>query len=297
MTAHDHSHDHVHRRPDSRGRLLLVLGLVVTYMVAEIVGGLISGSLALIADAGHMLSDAGALIVTLAAMRIARRPASSTHTFGYYRAEILGALINGVALLAIGGYVLAGAYRRIAEPVEVAGITMVAVAAGGLMVNLISLRLLRRHADHSLNVRGAWLHILADTFGSVGAVTAGLLILGFDWHWADAVASVLIASLVLISASSLLRQTVGVLMQAVPGEIELPRLREAIESIDGVVAVHDLHVWSVTRARTVMSAHVKAEPSVDRAQLLARISRELRERFGLGHVTIQIDCPDDCAPC
>lgn len=296
MTAgHDH-HDH-HHHGDSRQRLLAILVLVLTYMVAEVVGGLISGSLALIADAGHMLSDAGALVVTLLALHIARRPASATHTFGYQRAEILGALVNGAALVAIAGYVLVGAYQRIAAPVEVAGVTMLAVAAGGLVVNLVSLRLLHGHADHSLNVRGAWLHIVADTVGSLGAVTAGALILGFGWHWADPLASVLIALLVLYSAYTLLRQTVDVLMQAVPREVDLPKLQAAIEGIDGVIGVHDLHVWSVTKARAVMSAHVQAEPCADRVTILAAIESEVCAPFRLDHLTVQIDCPEGCAPC
>jgi cobalt-zinc-cadmium efflux system protein len=271
--------------------------MVVGYMIAEVIGGVISGSLALLADAGHMLSDAGALVVTLLAFRFARRPASETHTFGYRRAEILAALANGVALVAIAGYVLYGAYHRLADPVEVLGPTMLAIASGGLVVNLISLALLHRDASGNLNIRGAWLHVVADAIGSIGAIIAGVLITAFGWSWADPLASVLIALLVLVSAFALLRQVVDVLMQAVPAGVDLAGLRGSIEAISGVVAVHDLHVWSVTSDEAVMSAHVAIERSGDRRTIVESIERDIGARYGLTHVTIQTDCREDCAPC
>lgn len=292
-----HGHGHGHGEHASGRRLVIVLVLVVAYMIAEVIGGVVSGSLALLADAGHMLSDAGALVVTLMAFRFARRPASETHTFGYRRAEILAALINGVALVAIAGYVLYGAYHRLREPVEVLAPTMLAIAAGGLAVNLFSLWLLSRDAAGNLNIRGAWLHVVADTIGSVGVIAAGALIALFGWNWADPVASLLIACLVLVSAYVLLRQVVDVLMQAVPAGVDLAGLRGAIESVDGVGEVHDLHVWSVTSSEAVMSAHIAIAPGSDRREIVSVIEGDIGGRFGLDHVTIQTDCGDDCAPC
>lgn len=290
-----HSHDHGGERASKR--LTLTLALVSVYMIAEVVGGLLANSLALLADAGHMLSDAGALVVTLLAIRIGRRPPSATHTFGYRRAEILAALANGAALVAIAGYIVYESIGRIGAPPDVEGGLMLGVAAGGLVINLVGLWLLHGAGGDSLNVRGAWLHVLADALGSVGAIAAALLILGFGWHWADPIASIAIAALVVYSAWSLLVQTVAVLMQRVPERIDLTALEAALTAIDGVLDVHDLHVWSVTRGRDVMSAHVTIDGDADRAGVAGQIQRIAADDFELHHSTVQLDCPPQCEPC
>lgn len=277
--------------------MVLVLVLVVCYMVAEVVGGLLSNSLALLADAGHMASDAGALIVALAAMSVGRRPASQTHTFGFRRAEILGALVNGLALVAIAGFIAYQAIGRLDSPPHVQGPTMLAVASGGLIINLAGLFILHGGRDDSLNVHGAWLHVLADTLGSVGAIASGALVTGLGWNLADPVASLLIAALVLCSAWVLLKQTTAILMQAAPEGIDVSEVGRTLTSVDGVVGAHDLHVWSLTSGREVLSAHLTAAPGFDRQAIMSAVHERLRRDFNLRHSTIQLDCPGDCAPC
>jgi cobalt-zinc-cadmium efflux system protein len=291
-----HGHSHGPSEKQSK-RLGLTLALVAVYMVAELVGGLLANSLALLADAGHMLSDAGALVVSLLALRVARRPASATHTFGYQRAEILAALGNGALLVAIAAYIFYEAYQRIGAPPEVRGGLMLAVAAGGLAVNLAGLWILHGGKSESLNVRGAWLHVLSDTMGSVGVIVAGVLIIVFGWNWADPAASMVIGLLVVYSSWSLLAETVGVLMQAVPRRIDLTAVEAALTSVDGVVEVHDLHVWSLTSGRDMMSAHIAVAPGVDRQGIVEAIHHRLRHDFDLHHSTLQLDCPGECAPC
>jgi cobalt-zinc-cadmium efflux system protein len=296
--GHGHAHGPGHGRDGDRRRLHLVLILVLIYMVAELVGGLISGSLALLADAGHMFSDAGSLIVALLALRIGQRAASRTHTFGYQRAEILAALLNAATLIAVAGYICVEAYHRIGDPPPIAGGLMLVVAIGGLLVNLAGLWILGGGGEgESLNVRGAWLHVFADTLGSVGAIFAGVAVYAFGWLWADLIASVIIALLVLFSSGALLAQTVRVLMQAVPERIDIALLEAALGSVDGVIGVHDLHVWSLTSGREVMSAHLTVEPEADRRAIASAVHERLHLEFDLHHSTIQLDCPGECAPC
>ncbi|HKE15045.1 MAG TPA: cation diffusion facilitator family transporter [Kofleriaceae bacterium] len=295
--GHDHGHEHQVRDASSR-RLALTLVLVAVYLVAQVVGGLMSNSLALLADAGHMLSDAGALGLSLLAISIARRPPSRTHTFGYQRAEILAALLNGALLVAISGYIFFEAYRRLGDPPHVRGELMMVVAIGGLMVNLAGLWILRGGRSQSLNVRGAWLHVLSDALGSVGAIAAAVLVSAFGWNWADPAASAVIGVLVVFSAWSLVKATVGVLMEAVPAHIDVAALRGALLSIEGVLDVHDLHVWSVTPGRDVVSAHLTTIIEADREAIMAEVHARLRQRFDLSHSTIQLDVdPALCDPC
>ncbi|MGH7458092.1 MAG: cation diffusion facilitator family transporter, partial [Longimicrobiaceae bacterium] len=217
-----HNHGHAHggsAGSRNRERLAITLGLVTFYMVVEVVGGLLTNSLALLADAGHMLSDAGALALSLFAIWIAQKPATSKHTYGYYRTEILAALANGATLVAISIYIFVEAYQRFDDPPEVQGALMMGIAVGGLAINLIGLWILNAGKGESLNVRGAWLHVLSDALGSVGAILAGGLIWAFGWNWADPAASVTIGLLVLYSSWALLKETVAVLMEGTPGHI------------------------------------------------------------------------------
>lgn len=308
--AHDHGHrhgggghshvhrDHAHGADANTRRLRITLALVATYMIAEVVGGIMANSLALLADAGHMLSDAGALALSLLAISISRRPPSHTHTFGYQRAEILAAMVNGAMLVAISGYVFYSAYKRLGDPPEVGGDLMLWVAVGGLAINLAGLWILHGGRNQSLNVHGAWLHVLSDALGSLGAIVAAGCIAAFGWYWADPAASIAIGVLVVFSAWSLLKSTVGVLMQAVPAHIDIAAVYGALLSIDGVLEVHDLHVWSVTSGRDVVSAHVTADAAVDRDAVMAEVQRRLRDQFDLRHSTIQFDVdPALCDPC
>jgi len=260
-------------------------------MGAEVAGGVIANSLALLADAGHMLSDAAALALALFAMWIAQRPATPRRTYGYYRLEVLAALVNGAALLAISVGVAWEAWRRLADPPEVQGGVLMGVAVGGLLVNLASLWILRGGKDESLNLRGAWLHVLGDALGSVGAVLAGLAVWAFGWRWADPVASVLIAVLVIYSAWSLLRDVVRVLMEGTPAHIDLDEVRAALAEDEQVVDVHDLHVWTITSGLEALSGHVVSRETGACAGLLRRLRERVHDRFGIDHVTIQIEPP------
>jgi cobalt-zinc-cadmium efflux system protein len=292
------AHSHARGAGDRHvGRVTATLALVVVYMVAEVVGGLASGSLALLADAGHMLSDAGALVLALVATRSAGRPATATHTYGYRRAEILAALANGAALIAIAGTIGYHAVLRIGAPPDVHGPLMLAVASGGLAVNLAGLYILRGGKSESLNVRGVWLHVVADALGSVGAIASGVLVWAFGWNLADPIASLIIAALVVYSGWHLLAQTTGVLMEAVPKGIELSSVERVLTSVDGVLSAHDLHVWSVAGEGAVMSAHLTVAPDADRRHVIDEIHRRIGQEFGVHHSTIQLDCPGDCAPC
>ena len=284
----EHAHG-VASGAQNQKRLAVVLGLVVAYMAAEVVGGLLTNSLALLADAGHMLSDAAALGLALLAIRYARRPPTRSHTFGYHRAEILAALANGATLVAISIYIFIEAYQRFREPPEVQGGPMMAVAAGGLLINLAGMFILRGGRSESLNVRGAWLHVLTDMLGSVQALLAGALIWWFGWNWADPLASVLIGFLVIFSSWNLLEESVGVLMQRAPAHIDVDALREAILGIEDVLGVCDLHVWTVTSGMETMSAHVIVRDVRDGRHLLSAIRERVHERFGIDHITIQLE--------
>lgn len=291
-----HSHGHAHggsAGAQNRKRLAIVLVLVTAYMVAEVVGGLLTNSLALLADAGHMLSDAAALALSLFAIWIAQKPPTPRHTYGYYRTEILAALVNGATLVAISIYIFYEAYQRIGEPPEVQGRLMMGIATGGLLINLIGLWILNAGRGDSLNVQGAWLHVLTDALGSVGAIVAGGLIWAFGWNWADPVASVVIGLLVIYSSWALLKETVVVLMEGTPMHIDLDQVRETIRAVPGVEGVHDLHVWTITSGMVAMSGHVVVGDRDYQEATLERIRRPLHDQFGIDHATIQLEI-DEC---
>jgi cobalt-zinc-cadmium efflux system protein len=267
----------------------VVLALVAAYMVAEIIGGLMTNSLALLADAGHMFSDAAALALSLFAVWIAGRPATPQRSYGFYRTEILAALANGATLVAVAVLVFVEAYQRFYEPPPVRGGLMMAVALGGLAVNLASLWLLTSGRGESLNLRGAWLHVLSDALGSIGAIAAGLLIWGFGWSWADPVASVLIGLLIVYSSWRLLSESVAVLMEGAPRGIDVDAVRAALAAAPGVLAIHDLHVWTITSGMDSLSAHVIAQDGLPHAALLTELRTLLDRQFKIHHVTLQIE--------
>ena len=296
--GHNHSHGHSHSHGSAAGGqargIAMTLGLVMLYMALEVIGGIVSGSLALLADAGHMLSDAGALALTLFAMRVARRPATAERTYGYYRAEILAALANGATLVAIAVFIFFEAYERLWNPPEVEGRLMLAVASGGLLVNIAGLWLLRKGREGNLNVRGAWLHVLSDALGSVQAIAAGALIWAYGWTWVDPLASVLIGVLVIYSSWALLSQSVSVLMESAPGNIKVDDVRAALLALNDVSAVHDLHIWTITSGFVALSAHLTCPDETKRDIVLRAANELLSSRFGIRHTTIQLDRDPDC---
>jgi cobalt-zinc-cadmium efflux system protein len=276
-------------------RLAWTLALVLSYAAAEALGGLFSGSLALLADAGHMLSDAAAIALTLFALWFARRPASSSRTFGYHRAEMLAALVNGASLVGIAVLIVIEALQRLSQPTAVEGPLMLAIASGGLLVNLAGLYLLRDSDRANLNMRGAWLHVLTDALGSVQAIAAAVLISLFGWHWVDPLASMLIAMLVVYSSWSLLRQSVAVLMEGAPGHIDVDAVRQALAAVRGVQEVHDLHVWTITSGFVALSAHLVVNAAAEAPEVLRSSAACLRENFRIRHSTLQIDVGGRCA--
>ncbi len=281
-------------RRERQRRLGATLLLAAGYMAAELVGGLWTGSLALLADAGHMLSDVAALGLALFAGWLASRPGGPRWTYGLTRAEILAALAQGAALVAISLLVVFEAFERLGSPREVHGPGMLLVASGGLVVNLIGLRLLRGGHQHDLNLRGAWLHVLSDALGSLGAMLAGIAIWGFGIFWADPVVSLAISALILLSAWHLLREAVDVLMEAAPRHLDLEEIGSALAGLDGVAHVHDLHVWTIGSGEVSLSCHLVARPAGSDRELLAEAYRLLGDRFGIDHATLQIE-PEEFA--
>jgi cobalt-zinc-cadmium efflux system protein len=287
-TCPDH-HGLSRRGSGHRRRLVLTLVLALVYMVAEIVGGLVTQSLALLADAGHMFSDVAALGLSLFAVWVAERPATSQRTYGYYRAEILAALAQGVALVTVSVFIFVEAYRRLGSPPHVDGPLMTAIATGGLAVNLVQLWILHGGRRANLNLMGAWLHVLSDALGSLGTIVAAALIWAFEWHWSDIAASVVIGGLIIVSSWRLLAESVAVLMEGAPRGINVDDVLAAMREARGVAGVHDLHVWTITSGLESLSAHVVAIDGQAHSELLTRIRTLVHERFGIDHVTIQIE--------
>ena len=287
--GHDHLRGHAHARRHDKQRLALTLVLSALYMVAEVAGGLWTGSLALLADAGHMLADVGALALSLFAFWLAERPAGAARTFGWRRFEILAALANGLALALVAVFVLVEAVDRFGAPRAVNGLGTFAIASGGLLVNVLGLVLLRQGKERSLNLRGAWLHLAGDALGSVGAMAAGLSIWAFGWSAADPLASMAIALLVLRSAWTLLRETVDVLLEAAPSHLDVDELRAALAAEPGVASLHDLHVWTITSGMVSLSCHLHCAEGADGHAVLVRCQALLQQRFGVHHATLQIE--------
>jgi cobalt-zinc-cadmium efflux system protein len=274
-------------------RLALVLGLTVCFMVVEAVGGWISGSLALLADAGHMLTDAGALGLSLLSAWIALRPATDSKTFGYQRWEILAALINGAALFGIAAWVILEAIQRIQHPQPIRAQLFLIVAASGLIVNLVSLRLLHGMRHGSLNTRGAYLHVLGDALGSAGALGAAAVIALTGWTLADPIISIALALLILLGAWRLLRESTDILLEGVPGHVSMPEVQRRMLNVAGVTAVHDLHVWTVTSGMVAMSGHAIVPELTSHPEVLEGIRVEMA-RLGIAHVTIQLEVQHEC---
>ncbi len=286
-----HGHHH-HRAEQSRNRLIIVLGLTALYMFAEAFGGWWTGSLALWADAGHMLADVASFGLALMAVWFSSRPATSDKTFGYYRLEILAALTNGVGLVLIALFIFYEAYLRWAVAPPVRSLPMTIVAAGGLAINLICARLLHNDRQVDLNVRGAWLHVLSDALGSVGALTAGLIITFSGWYQVDPLISVFIGVLIIWSAWHLIREATNVLLEGTPAHINLAAVETAILETDGVSEVHDLHIWTITSGREALSAHIVHGHNSSQPLLLKELRSKLHDQFGVDHLTLQMETPE-----
>ncbi len=285
-------HDHARpSRGEGRRRLGLVLSLTLGLLVFEGVTGVLTHSLALLADAAHLLADVAALALAFVALRFAERPATPQRTYGFLRVEILAALANAVLLIALSGWILWEAWERYRSPADVHAVPMLAAAAAGLAVNLVSLRLLRPGAGHSLNLRAAYLEVFSDALTSLGVVLAAAVILLTGWLRADAVVSAAIGLFILPRTWRLLKDAVDVLLESTPADVDLAALRAALGAIPGVVAVHDLHVWSLTSGVHAMSAHVVRAEGVDHDDLLRRLREEAQGRFSIGHVTLQLESP------
>jgi cobalt-zinc-cadmium efflux system protein len=271
-------------------RLKWALIISSVYFFAELIAGFLTNSLALLSDAGHMLSDIGALGLSIFAFRVAKRPATHHSTYGYHRVEILAALFNGLMLWLIVGVIFTSAYNRLFNPPAVESSGMIVVAVFGLLVNIAAAAIL--HAGHhhqNLNMRGAFLHVLSDAVGSVGAIAAGAIMLATGWYLADPLISIFIGALILFSSWSLVKDSLSVLMQSVPKGIHLDEVRQTIEAVDGVNKVHDLHVWAVTSDIYTLSAHAVVENGGDFHQVLNGIEETLKERFNIEHTTIQLE--------
>jgi cobalt-zinc-cadmium efflux system protein len=286
-----HRHDGLPAGTEQRRALTIALVLTAAFFVAQAVGGILSGSLALLADAGHLLSDVGSLGLALVAMRIARRPPTPARTYGWYRAEVLAALANGAGLVVIAIFVFVEAARRFSDPPAVEAGLMLAVASAGLVANLVVVAILRRHRRKSLNVRGAYMHVIADSLGSVGVIAAALVLMTTGWRQADPLISVGVGIMVLWSSWGIIRDAVSVLLESTPPGVDLASVKQALEADDQVDGVHDLHVWTLTSGFTALSAHLVIRPagSLGSGMLLERLQHKLDEQFGIAHTTLQIE--------
>lgn len=276
-----------------RARLLFVLVLTAAFMVVEAIGGWLSGSLALLADAGHMLIDVGALGLSLLTAVIGSRPADEFKTYGYRRWEILAALVNGAALFGIAGWVVVEAIHRLGDPEPVRAGLLLVVAGAGLVVNVVALRILHGAHEHNLNARGAYLHILGDLLGSVAAIAAGLIIALTGWNPADPILSIGVALLILVGAWRLLRESTDILLEAVPPGVSMAEVERRMLAVPGVTAVHDLHVWTVTSGMIAMSGHAVV-PELERHPQALEGIREAVQGLRIGHVTIQLEVEPSC---
>lgn len=272
-----------------RGRLAWVVVLTAVYMVVEVVGGLLTNSLALLADAGHMATDVFASVLALAAIWLGERPATARQTYGYQRVEVLAALANAIFLFMVCGAILWEAWRRFQDVPEVKGLPMLAVAAVGILVNLVAMAVLRRAAEQSLNIQAAFLHIVFDLLGSLAAVAAAAIIAFTGWYYADPLLSVLIDALILISAWRLVTETVKVLLEGTPSQVDLAHIRAALEEVPGVDKVHDLHVWTITSGYLALTAHARLSAQAHRMETLTALHEVARMQFDIQHCTIQLE--------
>ncbi|MBU0905908.1 MAG: cation diffusion facilitator family transporter [Firmicutes bacterium] len=287
-----HNHDQVHdQREGNKKGLIIALAITTCIMILEFFGGLFTNSLALLSDSGHMLSDASSLALSLIAIWFASRPPSPNKTYGYYRFEILAALFNGITLFLISGFIIYEAIQRFNEPPSVSSGTMILIASIGLIANILSAVSLIKKADvkSNINMRSAYLHIVGDALGSIGAIIAGIVMLVFDWYIADPIISVLVALLILKSAWGVLTQSIHILMEGTPPSLNKNGILELLKGIDDVLDVHDLHIWTITSGMDSLSCHMTISDSGDEQIILQKAIHLIRENFAIEHTTIQIE--------
>lgn len=282
--------DHAATRAGQHTRpLVTTLALTTTFLVVEVVGAIWTGSLALLADAGHMLTDVGGLVLALFAIRFAAKPPTPEKTYGFYRVEILAALANALVLLGISAFILYEAYRRFQDPPPVLGRPMLVVATVGLAVNIVGVGLLRSRSQESLNLKGAYLEVLSDALGSIGVIVAALIVLATGWQLADPLIGAGIGLFIIPRTWGLLRQAVNILLEGTPPHINLGEVQRAMAAVPGAVQVHDLHVWTLTSGKYAMSGHVVVENVMAADRILRELHTLLHDRFGVEHTTIQIE--------
>lgn len=287
--GHEHGHSHAKNTPGSERRLRWALGLTGSFLLVEVAGGIITGSLALLSDAAHMFTDVTALVIALLAVRVGKRAVDDRRTYGYQRFEILASAFNALLLFAVAGYILFEAWERFREPPPVNSTGMLAIAVVGLVVNFISLKLLAGGRDESLNVKGAYLEVWSDLLGSAGVMAAAIGIHFTGWRWLDPAVAIAIALWVLPRTWKLLRESTHILLEGTPANVDVAALRRAILASAGVTDIHDLHVWTLTSGRHILTAHVVVSTSANRQAVLEDLTAKLRGDFRLGHTTLQLE--------
>ncbi len=298
-TTDDHGHGHAHIHSANEGnmrRVMIALVLTGTFMIVEVIGGIISGSLALLADAGHMLTDTMALALAAVAFHVSKRPPDGKLTYGYQRFQILAAFVNGLSLLAMVGWILFEAVNRVITPRDILGETMLVVATAGLVVNLVSFIVLHTGDQENLNIRGAALHVAGDLLGSVAAIVAAVVIIYTGWTLIDPILSVAVAGLILRSAWSLVKRSAHVLLEGAPEWLDRAAMQETIvASVPGVLGIHHVHIWGLTPQQLMLTMHVTLEgPVASQSDLIRNVKRILKHEYGIGHSTIEIEI-DGCA--
>ncbi|MFC2020608.1 cation diffusion facilitator family transporter [Chloroflexota bacterium] len=298
MNNHHSEAGHEHGNTTSRSRLKIVIAIVVTIMVAEVIGGIISNSLALLGDAGHMLVDGLALSLSLFAITMAAKPATPSKTFGYHRVEIMAALANGTLLVLVSIYIFYEAYQRFIEPPVVRAPIMLVIASIGLIANLIGILLLRGVSHGNLNIKAAFWHILGDTISSVGVIAGGVIIMVTGWGIVDPIIAVLIGCIILWGAVRLVRESVDILLEAVPKHIPVDKVTEILRNVTGVDEVHDVHIWTITSGIHAMSAHLIIEDQnvSGSAEIVDKVNRDMSQQFNITHTTLQLEC-ERCESC
>lgn len=294
------SSEHNHTKTSNERALLLALILTSTFLIAEVAGGILTGSLALISDAAHMLTDVTALIIALVAIYLAKRPADSIRTFGYYRFEILAAAFNTILLFIVALYILYEAYQRLHNPPEIHSTGMLIIASIGLVVNLISMRLLTVSKDENLNMKSAYLEVWSDMLGSVGVILGALIIRFSGWGWVDSIIAILIGLWVLPRTWVLLKESMNILLEGVPEGIDLKKLEKSVREIEGILDIHELHVWAITSNKVSLTAHVVIDPVYDCERVLPEIRELLSKQFNITHTTLQHErkmCLDEKGVC
>ncbi len=297
---HDHSHSHDIKNIKEKRALGIVLGLTFCFMIVEAVAGFYTGSLALLSDAGHMLTDVFALSLAFFAIWFSQKPPTSTKTFGFYRAEILAAFFNSLLLFAISGAILFEAYRRLLTPHEVKSLEMTIVAVIGLCVNLTAAYILFKFQSGNLNIKGALYHVLSDALGSVGAIIAGIIMITTKWYYADSLISILVSVLIIRGAWVLFRESTHILLEGTPKGIDLSAVQDCLCSHKRVISVHDLHAWTLTQGFEALSAHLVVENIDDSEDIISEIKQELSNKFEISHITLQLEtqeCEDASGPC